>query len=221
MAKKSPKTKPVGGRAPAYPYTIVPNALRRFLKLMPSRPKPDKVTSSFLKTWGFNNGNDRSIISVLKALGILGEAGEPTENYEKCMFPATSGAYIVQQVRVIYSPLFKSSHRPDQMSDEELRRLFHVTSGGSDSVFQKQVATFRVLCEFCSFETASTSAISAQSTLGTAGGTTETTSAITPALPSMRIDLHIHLPENKTTREYQAIIEDIARFIYRQDIGNV
>ena len=37
-------------------------------------------------------------------------------------------------------------------------------------------------------------------------------------LPPMQIDLHIHLPENKTTRDYEAIIQDIAKYIYGRQI---
>jgi hypothetical protein len=43
----------------------------------------------------------------------------------------------------------------------------------------------------------------------------------TPDLPPIKIDLHIHLPENKTTRDYEAIIQDIARYIYgRKELGS-
>jgi hypothetical protein len=34
----------------------------------------------------------------------------------------------------------------------------------------------------------------------------------------VHIDLHIHLPENKSRRDYEAIIEDIGRYIYGKNL---
>ena len=50
-------------------------------------------------------------------------------------------------------------------------------------------------------------------------GPSSTQASIATGVPAIHIDLHIHLPENKTTRDYEAIIQDIARYIFKQEVG--
>jgi len=74
--------------------------------------------------------------------------------------------------------------------------------------------TFKALCEFATF---------GGTPMGMSGGTPNGPSAGSNGagtgvdgrlIPPVQIDLHIHLPENKTTRDYEAIIQDIAKYIY-------
>jgi hypothetical protein len=53
-----------------------------FLKQVPDKPKPPKVTFELLKAWGLTSSNDRYIISILKKLDFLDQSGTPTQNYE-------------------------------------------------------------------------------------------------------------------------------------------
>src|SRR5438132_3472218 len=72
---------------PKFPYSNKPNSLRKFLEQIPKRPKPAKVNADTLKGWGLKDSNDYSIIRVLKALGLVGSNGEPTEAYITFMTP--------------------------------------------------------------------------------------------------------------------------------------
>jgi hypothetical protein len=81
-----------------------------------------------------------------------------------------------------------------------------------------QAQTFKALAEFAAFDGRSTptpggqpvgTGESRQQNGGTPGGS---------PLPPIQVDLHIHLPENKTTRDYEAIIQDIAKYIYGRAI---
>src|SRR5689334_415394 len=70
---------------PKFPYCITPKSLRRFLEMVPQKPKPPKVTGVTLKGWGLNNNNDQSILRVLKAVDLLGPSGETTPTYAEFM----------------------------------------------------------------------------------------------------------------------------------------
>ncbi len=52
-------------------YVTVPKNLVLFLQKMRSAGVPQRVTFEFLKTLGLKSSNDRSIITVLKAIGFL------------------------------------------------------------------------------------------------------------------------------------------------------
>ena len=69
---------PASTSQPRFPYTNKPGSLRRFLKEVPKRPKPDKLNGEMLRSWGFGDTNDQSILRVLKALRVLNDQNEPT-----------------------------------------------------------------------------------------------------------------------------------------------
>jgi hypothetical protein len=125
------------------------------------------------------------------------------------------------QIRRVYSPLFQASHRPHEDSQEDLKRLFNIHSGGSESTIDLQIKTFKTLCEFASFDlpaVATQVSANGQVTVA-AAGLASGQASVSAGVPTIHVDLHIHLPENKTTRDYEAIIQDIARYIYRLEVG--
>ncbi|WP_261340532.1 DUF5343 domain-containing protein [Mariniblastus fucicola] len=217
--KKPTKKKATAHTAPPkFPYTKVPNALRKFLKQVPERPKPPKVNNDLLAAWELGGSNSNSIIRVLKEIGLLDSSNQPTEIYDAFMQPNVGPAVLGEQVKTTYAKFFASTHEPYN-DDVELKRLFNIHSGGSDSTLRDQIHTFKVLCEFATFDgvpsTESDSGQPAVAELNAQSRTANNSSATSTA--AMHIDLHIHLPENKTTREYEAIIQDIARYIYRHE----
>ena len=128
---------------PKFPYTPVPNSLRKFLKAVPSKPKPPRLTAEVLKSWGFTSSNDRYVIGILKKVDFLDSSGVPTHNYEAFMSKGTGPATLGTQLRRVYAPLFEASHRPHQDNQEDLKRLFHIHSGGSEGTINLQIQTFK------------------------------------------------------------------------------
>ncbi|HUT14229.1 MAG TPA: DUF5343 domain-containing protein [Thermoguttaceae bacterium] len=226
MAKKRttqrpPKKMAASNRAaPKYPYSTSPNALRKFLKEVPQRPRPTRVNNDLLTAWELGGSNANSIIRVLKTIGLVDSSNRPTSDYDSFMQPTIGPALLGEKIKATYAKFFEASHEPYK-DDEKLRLLFNIHSGGSDRTLGCQILTFKVLCEFATFDGLPSAAT--PSLPPTAELTTQAMPASHPAAstPTICIDLHIHLPENKTTRDYQAIIEDIARYIYRhEDFGN-
>ena len=116
-------------------------------------------------------------------------------------------------IRESYAPLFAASLEPHR--DAGLRNLFNIHSGGGTIDFQIQ--TFKALCDNANFTApAGSPAASGASAISEGGPQGGGSTASGGAPPVIHIDLHIHLPENKTTRDYQYIIQDIAHFLYGQ-----
>lgn len=204
---------------PRFPYTTLPNVLRRLLAEIPKRPKPPKLTLETLKAWSMSSdGNARTAIRVVRTLGFLGQAGEPTNDYVEFMKTGVGPALLAQRIKEVYRPLFESAIAPQNESDDELRKLFNIHSGGGERVMRLQIQTFKALSEHANFnalvagQDTGTKAVPGGETRDGAVAGSET------RLPPVQVDLHIHLPENKTTREYEAIIQDIAKYIYGRDI---
>jgi hypothetical protein len=212
-AKKTasqPKQATGSATQPKFPYTTKPSSLRRLLQEIPKRPKPPKFNLALLKSWGFADTNDATVIRVLKAVGLLNANNEPTDLYSQYMRIGVGPAALAEPIKKLYEPLFNASHTPYREGAEQLKNLFNIHSGGGDRVLDQQIQTFKALCENTSFDSVPPAPAGAPeaSGAGAAAGTS------TPATPILNINLHIHLPENKTRRDYETIIEDIGRYIF-------
>jgi hypothetical protein len=219
MTKKIDTTE-MTATEPKFSYTTAPGSLRKFLGLVPNKPKPSKFNADLYKSWGLKDTNANTITRVLRSLDLVSSSNEATPNYEAFMHKATGPAVLGARIRALYSPLFVASHSPHKESDDDLRNLFNIHSGGGEQALRLQINTFKTLCDFASFD-------------GVAGGGATTTGIQTAAnlmnapqqtlpvnngIAAIHIDLHIHLPENRTTREYEAIIQDIATYIYKHEV---
>ena len=109
--------------------------------------------------------------------------------------------------------LFEHSHSPQNDSTEELQKLFNIHSGGGRETMRLQIQTFKALCEHARFDSVGRTN---SGDLHSQVAVNSNSAASKPAeeMPPIHIALHIHLPENKTSRDYEAIIQDIGRYIY-------
>lgn len=211
MAKR-----PKADTQPKFPYTSSPAALRRLLQEIPKRPRPGKLTLDTLKTWKVTSSNDATPLGVLKKIGLLGASSEPTAAYTEFMkTPPTGPRTLGSLVKEQYRELFETSHEPHR-DTAELRTFFNINSGGGERAIELQVQTFKALCEFADFGGAPDSAAAGASGASAQGGAAR--GGGSEELPPVQIALHIHLPENKTARDYESIIQDIAKYIYGKTV---
>src|SRR3989338_8913681 len=136
---------------PAYPYTTVPNSLRRFLELVPQKPKPPKVNGDTLKVWGLKNSNDQSILRVLKKLDLLSSNGDTAATYAEFMRPDIGASVLGQKIKSVYSKLFENVANPGTASTEELTSFFNIHSGGGEKTIRFQIDTFKALSAYATF----------------------------------------------------------------------
>jgi hypothetical protein len=202
---------------PRFAYTTSPSALRRLLKEIPKRPKPGKLTLEVLKTWQVISTNDATPVGVLKKLGMVGPGGEPLKSYADFMQPPPTGPRALGAlIKEHYKELFETSHEPHK-DQSELKPFFNIHAGGGERAIDLQIQTFKALSEHADFSGAGAllgNGDSSDPGAGQNGGG----SGSAGNLPPVRVDLHIHLPENKTARDYESIIQDIAKYIYGRTI---
>lgn len=216
------KEKSVATGEARFPYTTKPSSLRRMLQTIPTKPRPPKLNSQLLKSWGFADTNDLTILRVLKAVGLLSQTNEPTDAYASYMNLQTGSAALAEPVRRVYAPLFQASHAPYRDPPEQLKNLFNINSGGGERSIDFQIATFKALCESTNFDIQAGGTQPSATTGAAAGITAAGAGAATAGAAgaaTIHIDLHIHLPENKTRRDYEAMIEDIGKFIFGRPGG--
>jgi len=201
---------------PKFPYTLTPASLRKLLDLIPNSPKPTKVNKETLQTWGFMNSNDSYNIRVLKAVGMIDSSNVPTQVYIDFMSPTTGPAALGQEIRKVYSKLFETNNDPAHAPNEDLKRFFNVHSGGAEETLRLQMETFKALASYATFGASDTLE---NPGIGSAPGSNTNGQMSSKNLPQngpiTNINLHIHLPENKTKADYEAIIDRIGEAIYK------
>ncbi len=203
VSEKKKRSADASSGSPAFPYTTEPQALKRLLVEIPRRPKPPKMNLETLKGWKVSSSNGAStVLRVMKQIGLLQDSLVPTDQYAAFMLPATGSAALGHLLRQAYRVLFENSLAPQTAPSDELKTLFNVHSGGGEDAMRLQIQTFKILADFASFTGEKTSQAAAPNMDGAQIGT-ETNGS---NLPPIQVDLHIHLPENKSTRDYEAII---------------
>jgi hypothetical protein len=159
----------------------------------------------------------------MKAVNFLNDRNEPTEIYAAFMNLGEGGKSLGPEIKKVYAPFFQASHEPYNESNEKLKNLFNIHSGGGDKTIDNQIQTFKALCENAIFDGQLLNGGKARndSQITNDGAVIEgVASTGRSQAPAVHINLHIHLPENKSRRDYEDIIEDIGRYIFGKAAGD-
>jgi hypothetical protein len=116
---------------------------------------PQKFTQDFLSTMlGFQSSSDRALLSLLKRLGFLDEANNPTQAYKDYRDESRSKTVMAIQVKKAYSDLFSANEYANKLDKgkviEILKRVTGV--GEDDQRLDYAAATFLGLVFLSDFE---------------------------------------------------------------------
>lgn len=133
-----------------YPYTTVPNNLRKLLQKLPTLGAPPKATQKWLESIGFSGGNNRSLLPVLRHIGVINQSGEPTEYWTALR--SGDKAKFADAVRKGYADLFTTYTDAHEQNAETLQTFFRTHTGLGEKAQSFCVRTFKVLVEFGDFD---------------------------------------------------------------------
>lgn len=111
---------------------------------------PERFTNKFLEDLGFKSSNDRLIIAIFKALGLLDDSGQPTQRYYQFLDQTQSKQIIAIGIQEAYEDLFNLRKDAQNMSNEEVKNKLRTLTQGqkSDRVIDQMALTFRALCNY-------------------------------------------------------------------------
>lgn len=175
---------------------------------------PDRFTHEFLKQLGFTSSADRGVIKVMKSMRFLDDSSVPTERYRRYRDPEIGGAVMAESLRDAYGDLFKIKENAETMNATALKGAFKRISGKGDSAAEKMSATFKSLASLADWTSA---AAAAAAGAGDEEKLKEASSEQLPAslpgnapqLPTLRHDLHVHLPVSTEVKVYDAIFRSL------------
>jgi len=179
--------------------------LRAFLKGIPEKAVPPKVTQPYLVSIGMKSSNDRTIIPVLKSIGLLDGSGVPKEEFKRFRDRSKGPAILADLIRTAYEDLYSTYEDAHKRGDEDLKNFFSAKSTLGERAIGYQIATFKTLCEFADFGAISDATESVRPKSGLP----------VPTHPEIHINLQIHLPVSKDASIYDSIFQALVKHILK------
>lgn len=136
----------------SYPYIISNNKLEPIFARIRSAAKPDKFGRELLNTWGFAASNDRAVVSVLKGLGFLNEAGVPTPFYDRLRDPNDWRFVLGERMRDLYSDLFAIDANMPSAPEGEVKGALSRITGKDEETVGRYYPTFKTLAGLARFD---------------------------------------------------------------------
>jgi len=175
---------------------------------------PEAFTTKFLsETLGLKSSGDRALITLLKSLGFLDNAGKPTDAYAALKNDSRAKTEVARGVCRAYEPLFSANENADALTPEELKGLVAQVAGSDSGTTSKIVGTFRALCGAGDFSKLEGEDKIEPPKDGEQPSQQDVTKgqAKTPLRPEFHYNLQIHLPASGTEETYLNIFNAIRK----------
>jgi len=182
---------------------------------------PDAFTMKFLAdTIGLKGSNDRQLISILKKLGFLDNAGKPSAEYGRLKNTATARSAIAEGIRKAYAPLFEANEAAYYLQNEQLKGLVAQVSGADEAMTKLITYTFNALVKAADFSHVQAADESSEESAPKDEKQREdfaVTARREPDVrqsgfnPDFRFNIEIHLPSNGTEETYLAIFNALRK----------
>lgn len=198
-----------------YPYTQNTGSLTGIIKAIGSHGVPDKFTTKELPVWGYKSSNDRSVVGVLKFIGFIDSAGNPTQLWKDARTKPQEAT--AAGVRSGYNELFRTFPNAHQKDGEALTNFFKAKTTVGDAVVKMMVATFRALAQYGDFDAATVSDLEDNN-----GSLTPPTGQVAPSvkqqIPSdngvtINLNIELSIPTDATGEVYDKFFAAMRKHI--------
>jgi hypothetical protein len=196
-----------------FPYTPVPNQLRKLLEQIPTIGVPDKATQKWLAGLGFTGGNNRRNLAVMREVGIIGSDGAPTELYKALR--AKDRAKFAAGIRKHYADLFSTYSDAHRKDNEALIAFVRSKTDYAEGVVQLAVRTFKVLTEFGDFDKPGAPADTEPEpeTKDGRGAKEERKRPLTPGSVGLTVNIQLQLPPSTDSDVYDKLFAAMAKHL--------
>lgn len=135
-------------------YLVASKNLEGILDAMKTARAPEKFTVRFLENLGYKSTNDRLVIGVLKALGMLTEDGKPVDRYFRFLDQTQSAIVLAEGIEEAYADLFRIDINAQDLEQSVVVSKFRTLSQGqySEAVVSNMARTFVALCNLADFK---------------------------------------------------------------------
>ena len=202
-----------------FAYTTVPGKIKPLLEKIRHIGVPPKATTQWLKSIGFTSSNDATLLGVLKAVALIDATGVPTSGWTSYR-GAHHKKVLGDAVRQGYAELFAVYPDAWQRSTTELEHVFSTSSSAGKQVITKTVSTFKAVCELAEFGKSDDQPSPTVHTgpMHSPVATVPSAHVAVPAngskVPSVHIDIQIHISPEATTDQIDQIFKSMSKHLY-------
>ncbi len=199
-----------------FPYTTNPASLKHFFDHVQTAGVPTKVTIKYLESAGFKSKNDRAILSVLKAIEFVDDAGAPTDKWRAYRVRGPEArAVMAAALKSAYSGLFATYPDAHRKDNEALRNYFSAHTTVGEGALSYIVRTFKILSELADFEATPSEGVGAEPTLPSAvqRGSPSLRPLVAPGL-TVNINVQLQLPATDDEAVYDKLFGSLKRHLF-------
>ena len=184
---------------------------------------PDKFTTKFLEDLGFKSSNDRLVIGVFKALGLIDDNGQPLQRYYEFLDQTQTKKILAIGIQEAYEDLFNLRKDAQALSNEEIKNKLKTLTQGqkSEKVISLMSMTFRALCDLADWTDSSSQNIDstthnpppADPPLPQQGAANSQQHGHSDGYMNLHYNIQIHLPETTNMAVYDAIFQSLRKHL--------
>lgn len=181
---------------------------------------PERFTNKFLEDLGYKSSNDRLVIGMFKALGLLDDNGQPLQRYYEFLDQTQTGRIIAIGIEEAYEDLFNLRKDAQNLTNDEVKnKLKTITQGQkSDKILGLMAMTFRAFCDLADWDsvgTEETNKIETPHVVLKSDNTEKSQTKTDPTTTDMNLhyNIQIHLPETTNMAVYDAIFQSLKKHL--------
>ena len=181
---------------------------------------PDRFTNKFLEDLGYKSSNDRLVVGMFKALGLLDDSGQPLQRYYEFLDQTQTGKILAIGIEEAYGDLFNLRKDAQNMSNDEVKNKLKTLTQGqkSDKVIGLMAMTFRAFCDLADWseETeiqGSSENTAVQNERNAFAGFEKRGSKVPKTDMNLHYNIQIHLPETTNMAVYDAIFQSLKKHL--------
>jgi len=181
---------------------------------------PERFTNKFLEDLGYKSSNDRLIIGMFKALGLLDDNGQPLQRYYEFLDQTQTGKIIALGIQEAYEDISNLRKDAQNLTNDEVKnKLKTITQGQkSDKILGLMAMTFRAFCDLADWDAAIKEEPEKTETTLIVSKNDNIQEAKTKTIPAntemnLHYNIQIHLPETTNMAVYDAIFQSLKKHL--------
>ncbi len=191
--------------------------LKDFIEKIPARGVPKKLTIKYLEGLGYKSTNDRSIVSVIKSLGLVGSDGVPTSEYSK-LRSASKKTTLGQLIKKTYPGLFEIYPNAEAIDEQKLKDYFASVTDVGEAALKNIIKTFQTLCEIADFgsvpqENSSIRIPEPDQTKIINPKNDPNNTNMIPGSSQIHFNIQVHIPGEQSPETYESIFKNLGKYV--------
>ena len=181
---------------------------------------PDRFTNKFLEDLGYKSSNDRLVVGMFKALGLLDDNGQPLQRYYEFLDQTQTGKILAIGIEEAYGDLFNLRKDAQNMSNDEVKNKLKTLTQGqkNDKIIGLMAMTFRAFCDLADWSEAteiqgSSENTAVQNERNDFVGFEKRGSKVPKTDMNLHYNIQIHLPETTNMAVYDAIFQSLKKHL--------